>query len=269
VRQRLCGIWPQARPVPADDIEAWRWLDANSPGVVPPDEGPPGSDPGGFGQPGFGQPPPRPPGGRVVLGAFDPGRRGVRALALVAVLVVLVAGYLAWRAQPRAEPAPGEVSSSVTTTPDTSGTGGMIVVAVAGRVRHPGLVRLPAGARVQDAIEAAGGVLQGTDVSFVNLARKLGDGELVVIGVSPPPGIGAAGAGGTAGSAGNPAGGKINLNTASLAELDTLPGIGPALAQRIIDYRTAHGGFRSVADLRRVEGIGDSKFAQLKDRVTV
>lgn len=264
MRQRLRGIWPQARPVPEDDIEAWRWLDANSPGTAPPDEGPPGS-----GQPDGGQPPSRPPAARAALGAFDPGRRGVRALTLVAVVVVLVAGYLAWRAQPRAEPAPSTVASSVAPAPDTSVTGGMIVVAVAGRVRHPGLVRLPAGARVQDAIEAAGGVLPGTDMSFVNLARKLGDGELVVIGVSPPPGIDTAGTGGTAGAGGAPAGGKVNLNTASLAELDTLPGIGPALAQRIVDYRTAHGGFRSVDDLRRVEGIGDAKFAQLKDRVTV
>lgn len=263
MRQRLRGIWPQARP-PEDDIEAWRWLDANSPGAGPPDGGSPGS-----GRPSGAEPPPKPPAGRAILGAFDPGRRGVRALALVAAVVVLVAGYLAWRAQPRAEPAPSVAPVSVAPASDASRAGGTIVVAVAGRVRHPGLVRLPAGARVQDAIEAAGGVLPGTDVSFVNLARKLSDGELVVIGVSPPPGIDAAGTGGNAGAGDNPAGGKVNLNTASLAELDTLPGIGPALAQRIIDYRTAHGGFRSVDDLRRVEGIGDAKFAQLKDRVTV
>ena len=89
MRQRLRGIWPQARPVPEDDIEAWRWLDANSPSAAPPDEGSPGS-----GQPDGGQPPSRPPAGRAALGAFDPGRRGARALALVAVVVVLVAWVL-------------------------------------------------------------------------------------------------------------------------------------------------------------------------------
>jgi len=135
-------------------------------------------------------------------------------------------------------------------------------------VRKPGLVRLPAGARVADAIEAAGGVLPDTDLSFVNLARKVVDGELIVVGVTPPPGV----AGPAGGAAGTPPGGPaalVNLNTASLAELQTLPGIGAVLAQRILDYRTKHGQFRSVDELRQVEGIGDAKFAQLKDRVTV
>jgi competence protein ComEA len=151
---------------------------------------------------------------------------------------------------------------------------GGIVVSVAGRVRHPGLVTLPAGARVADAIAAAGGAVAGTDLTFVNLARRVADGELVVVGVTPPPGAGVDAGGGAGGSdggsgSGGGAAGPVNLNTASLVQLQTLPGVGPVLAQRIVEYRTAHGGFHTVSDLRQVSGIGDTRFAQLKDLVTV
>jgi competence protein ComEA len=196
-----------------------------------------------------------------VLAAFDPGRRGVRALAAVAVLVVCVAAYLAWQARPRPLPVPARAVPAPATASAYAGT---MVVAVAGRVRRPGLVRLPAGSRVADAIEGAGGVLPGTDLSYVNLARKVVDGELILVGVTPPPG---AGAGGPAG--GGTVGGPVNLNTASLTELQTLPGVGPVLAQRIVDYRAGHGGFKSVGELRNVSGIGDTRFQQLKDLVTV
>jgi competence protein ComEA len=226
---------------------------------------------------------------RAILAGFDPGRRGVRALAVVAALVVLVAGFLAWRAQPRSEPvvAVSESARSVggPVVVGPSGPSGPIVAAVQGKVRKPGLVRLPAGARVAEAIEAAGGVLPGVDLSFVNLARRVVDGELILVGVSPPPGVtipGAAGGQAAPGSgeqagpeaqagvdAGGGADGKVNINRATAAELDGLPGVGPVLAARIVDYRTSHGGFRSVEELRQVSGIGDAKFAQLKDRVTV
>ncbi|MFK3984015.1 ComEA family DNA-binding protein [Micromonospora sp. NPDC050397] len=216
-------------------------------------------------------------------GAFDPGRRGVRALAAVAVVVVLGAAGWAWQARPRAEPVP--VASSAPTMEGTgsadrpasigtdpspvAATGAEVVVAVAGKVQKPGLVRLPAGARVADALAAAGGVLPGVDVALLNLARKVTDGELILVGVSAPPGMAAAG--GVPGQPGEPAagGGKVNLNTATLAQLDTLPGVGPVLAQRILDHRDQRGGFRSVGDLRQVSGIGDARYEQLKELVTV
>ncbi|MGI5236533.1 helix-hairpin-helix domain-containing protein [Dactylosporangium sp. CA-139066] len=196
------------------------------------------------------------------LGAFDPGRRGVRVLLAVAGLVVLVSAGLVWWSRPRVTPAP-QVSAAPVAAPGSSAAA-VLIVSVTGRVHRPGLVRLPAGSRVADAIEAAGGVLPGVDLTGVNLARKVVDGEMIAIGITPPPGAvtGAGGGGGTAG-------GPVNLNTATTAELQTLPGIGEVLAQRIVEYRDRHGGFRAVTDLRQVEGIGDAKFQQLKDRVTV
>ncbi|GGS06714.1 DNA-binding protein [Micromonospora fulviviridis] len=206
-------------------------------------------------------------------GAFDPGRRGVRALAVVAAVVVLVAGVWAWRSRPHAEPVRpvAAVSAPESSAPAPTGSTGQVVVALAGKVRRPGLVRLPAGARVADAIEAAGGALPGVDVALLNPARKVTDGELILVGVTAPPGQGApaAGGGGPAAGGAAPGSGPVNLNTATLAQLDALPGVGPVLAQRILDHRDQHGGFRSVSDLRQVDGIGDARYEQLKDLVTV
>ncbi|MFI6763222.1 helix-hairpin-helix domain-containing protein [Micromonospora sp. NPDC050417] len=224
-------------------------------------------------------PPPAVPSRLGGPGAFDPGRRGVRALAAVAALVVLGAAGWAWQSRPRTEPVdgPAPVAAGGVGSPDrpasavasaSAGTG-EVVVAVAGKVRRPGLVRLPAGARVADALTAAGGALPGVDVALLNLARKVIDGELILVGVSAPPGV----AGPPAGAAGQPVGpaggGKVNLNTATLAQLDTLPGVGPVLAQRILDHRDQRGGFRSVGDLRQVSGIGDARYEQLKELVTI
>ncbi|MER7460190.1 ComEA family DNA-binding protein [Micromonospora sp. NPDC126480] len=207
-------------------------------------------------------------------GAFDPGRRGVRALAVVAVLVVLGAAFWAWRSRPQVEPV-APVADAATVTPSapaeaTATPGGELVVAVAGKVRRPGLVRVPAGARVADAVQAAGGALPGVDVALLNPARKVADGELIVVGVPAPAGApnGQLPGGGAPGA--DPgAGGRVNLNTATLAQLDALPGVGPVLAQRILAHRDQHGGFRSVGDLRQVDGIGDARYEQLKDLVTV
>jgi competence protein ComEA len=146
------------------------------------------------------------------------------------------------------------------------------VVHVAGAVRHPGVYRLPAGARVQDAVERAGGARRGGDVTAINLAAKVVDGQQVVVparaagGAAAAPAAGA-GAGATGLATGAPSGPPISLNSATADQLDTLDGIGPATAAKIIAWRTQHGGFRSVADLGQVPGIGPKKLAAIKDRV--
>ncbi|WUJ12551.1 ComEA family DNA-binding protein [Actinoplanes sp. NBC_00393] len=209
-------------------------------------------------------------GKRAWLHAFDPGRPGVRALAAVAVAVVLIAAFLAWRSRPRVDQvAPAfETTMSASAGPPAGPGAGEVVVAVGGKVRKPGLVRLPAGARVADALTAAGGAEPGVDVAMLNLARRVTDGELIMVGVSAAPGAAVPGAGVPGAAPGAP-GGLINLNMATLSDLDSLPGVGPVLAQRILDARDAQGGFRAVADLRKVDGIGDARYEQLKDLVTV
>ncbi|MFJ6612546.1 helix-hairpin-helix domain-containing protein [Streptomyces sp. NPDC091289] len=155
-----------------------------------------------------------------------------------------------------------------------AGGSGQIVVDVSGKVRRPGVRRLPAGSRVADALEAAGGVRAGTDVTGLNRARVLTDGEQVVVGVPPGPPVSGAsggGGGGADGPAGAPGGpgpsAPLSLNTATPEQLETLPGVGPVLARHLIDYRTEHGGFRSVDELRQVNGIGDRRFADLQPLV--
>jgi competence protein ComEA len=190
-------------------------------------------------------------------GAFDPGRPGLKVLAALAAVVVVGAGAYAWFARPQPiHVAPAAGTASAVAASEEPATGGVLIVAVAGRVKAPGLVRVKAGARVADAIDAAGGVLPGTDLSTVNLARKVVDGELITIGTA-------------AGSANPGQPGKVNLNTATAAQLDALPGVGPVLAERILAYRESKGGFRSVGELRQVEGIGDAKYDEIKDLVVV
>lgn len=143
-----------------------------------------------------------------------------------------------------------------------------IVVHVAGLVARPGIVELPSGSRVVDAIEAAGGATPEADLTPINLARVLTDGEQVLVTADPPPAAAA-----PAPPAGGPAtatpSAPVNLNTATAAELETLPGIGPALAGRILDWREQNGRFTSIDELREVSGIGEQRFAQLEPLVTL
>ncbi|WP_372511121.1 helix-hairpin-helix domain-containing protein [Streptomyces cylindrosporus] len=170
----------------------------------------------------------------------------------------------------KADASAGGAVGGAAGVPEAGSTAGAeIVVDVSGKVREPGIHRLPAGSRVEDALRAAGGVRPGTNLENLNRARFLVDGEQVVVGgPAPAPAPAGAGAGAAGGSAGGAApAAPVALNTATVEQLDTLPGVGPVLAQHIIDYRTQHGGFRSVDELREVNGIGDRRFADLRNLV--
>ncbi|MGF1425987.1 helix-hairpin-helix domain-containing protein [Kitasatospora sp. LaBMicrA B282] len=136
-----------------------------------------------------------------------------------------------------------------------------VVVDIAGRVTHPGVRTLPGGARVADALQAAGGVLPGVDTDSLNLARVLVDGEQVLVGATAPPGGGGSSPGGQ-----RP---PVSINRATLDQLDQLPGVGPVLAQHILDFRSAHGSIRSLDQLRLISGIGERKLAELKPMLTL
>jgi competence protein ComEA len=193
-----------------------------------------------------------------------PGRRIVVALAVLAG-VGLLGGYgVAMRAKPKAK------RISLASPHASARPGKAIFVHVGGAVRHPGLYDLADGARVNDAVEAAGGATSKADLDGLNLAAKVKDGDKVLVpskssaaSASQPTGPGPPGATSSDGST------LVNLNAATIADLETLPGIGPSLAQRIVDYRTEHGGFRRIEDLMEVPGIGPKKYEDLKDHVTV
>lgn len=202
--------------------------------------------------------------------------------ALIATVVVAMLGAGGSGAVVDPGELPDELRSTSTSTSrggTPAGDGGstpssaapVLFVHVLGSVARPGLYEIAAGSRVMDAVAAAGGFAATADPGGVNLAREMSDGEQLVVpavGEVPPPSAVAPGAsGGAAGGAAS--GGSIDLNRATVADLDTLPRIGPALAQRIIDWRDANGGFSSVDELREVSGIGDKTFESLQDLVTV
>ncbi|SEG60904.1 competence protein ComEA [Thermomonospora echinospora] len=206
-------------------------------------------------------------------GRLSPGRPGARALALVGLLAVLLAGGYLWASRPRPQPPAGDVpapSAAASPTVLAEPTPAGLIVHVAGKVRKPGVVTLPVGARVADAIQAAGGLRPGARTGSLNLARRVVDGEQLMVGLPAPstpavqPGAGPTAPQGT-GAPGEP----LDLNTATVEQFDTLPGVGPVLAQRIVEYRTRHGGFRSVEQLQDVTGIGERRYAELKPLVRV
>ena len=211
----------------------------------------------------------RAPGRAVRL---DPGRPAAWVLWAAAVLAALAVVGWTWLDRPAVEQVPPAVAPAPTSTPPnpTGAPEGAVVVSVVGEVVSPGVVTLPAGSRVADALSAVGGLLPGADPAAVNAAAVLGDGQQIAVGVPGAPANGASGVGVSGAPAGVAAGGGLlDLNSATVADLDALPGIGPVLARRIVDHRTAHGPFTSVDQLDDVNGIGPAIFADLVDRVRV
>jgi competence protein ComEA len=189
---------------------------------------------------------------------FELSRRRLLVLAGCLVLVVFLGSKLLARPQAEAGLAPPALPPTET----APGPAAALVVDVVGAVRRPGLYRLEAGARIADAVTRAGGATAKADLAQVNLAAPLADGEQVVV-----PGRGSGAPGTAAGAPGASASGPVHLSTATLEQLDTLPGIGPVTAQKILDYRQEHGAFTSVDELDAVPGIGPARLDQLKDLV--
>jgi competence protein ComEA len=210
----------------------------------------------------------------------DPGRRGAIAVGAAAVLAAILTGIWVLSARPHGIPAaaplaaqstPATLDSASRAAPAAS-SAGEVVVDVAGKVHRPGLVRLPAGSRAFDAVRAAGGPLPGVSLDSIDLAARVTDGEQLTVGAAPAgasgPSVSSGPDTGAAGS-GAPPGAPVDLNAAGTEQLQTLPGIGPVLAQHILDWRSAHGRFTAVDQLQQVTGIGPAKYASLKPLVSV
>jgi competence protein ComEA len=246
-------------PDPQPDAAAWSLDEGDGDGG--PDDGDP-SLPPGIGRH-------RAPG---TAARWDPGRPGARALWLAGIVAALLLVGWTWLDRPTVEPVPGPGTSPPGSAPATSApptppvgevadSSPTVVVSVVGLVARPGLVTLPTGARVADAVEAVGGLLPGADPASVNLAAVVADGQQVTVGLPMAPSSGPETSSGSTG--------PLDLNTAGVAELDALPGIGPVLAQRIVDHRTREGPFTSVDQLDDVPGIGPTIAAELADLVGV
>jgi competence protein ComEA len=228
------------------------------------------------------------PGSWVAAVRADPGRAGVVALAVVGVVAVLVTVFALVRdktpAIASAKLPPVQMVSSTGPTPQPSASNAPVVVSVVGLVHKPGLVTLDPGARIADALTAAGGPLNGADLMGLNMARRVADGEQIVVGIAAPPGepvaMGSSVSPGAGSSAPPPdpaapasgdaeAAGPVNLNTATVDQLDTLPGIGPVTAAAIVAWRETNGQFSSVDQLGDVDGIGPARLEKLRDLVHV
>lgn len=223
------------------------------------------------------------PGGPDVEDArADVTRRGALAVGAAVVLVAVITAVWVLAGRPRSDamrpdPPPSNAASMRASPPPTApsarSSSAVVVVDVVGKVRRPGVYRLPAGARVDDAVRAAGGFSGPVTGASVNLAARLSDGQQVLVGVAPVAGAVPAGSasssGGDGGGGAVASGAPVDLNTASSSELEALPGVGPVLAQHILDWRAAHGSFTAVDQLRSVSGIGPAKFAVLRPLVVV
>jgi competence protein ComEA len=194
-------------------------------------------------------------------------RRTLPWVAGAVLLVLLAIFYVSRSRAPDAAAAP-LATIAVAGEDDEGGGGGRLVIDVAGAVHHPGVYRLSAGSRVEDALRRAGGATPHADLTQINRAAKLEDGRQVLVPLKVRAGAAPASAAAAPGASATPSV-PINLNTATLEQLDQLDGIGPATAQHIIDYRTAHGGFGSVDELDQVPGIGEKRLAALRERLRV
>lgn len=226
-------------------------------------------------------------GGWLAAARADPGRAGAIALGIVGVVAVLVTVFTLVRDKTppvsSAKLPPVEMVSTAQPTPSTPAPEGPVIVSVVGLVHKPGLVTLSSGARIADAVSAAGGALDGADLIGLNMARRVADGEQIIVGIAAPPGepttMGSSVASEptSAQSPDTPAAadgtsapdGPIDLNSATEEQLDALPGVGPVTAAAIVAWRTANGSFTSVDQLAEVDGIGPARLEKLRAQVHV
>lgn len=194
----------------------------------------------------------------AVVSVLTPGRRRALALGVALVLVLVVGARRLADAGTAGEgvAAPVRIAAAPVEARE-------VLVHVVGAVREPGLYRLKDGDRVADALERAGGATAKADLAAINLAAPVADGIQVVV-----PARGAVAASGRGGGPAAPSAGPVRLNAATLDELDALPGVGPVTAKKIVDWRQAHGAFRSVDDLDAIPGIGPARIEQLRGLVT-
>ena len=275
VRRRLAAL--------LDDVPARRAAPVE-PALPPvPDRGLVRCEPRAPAAPDDDTPPAAGRGGAVARRAWAFGRQHATLVGVILLGACLWAGYTAAQARSTEVPASPEVSvtAAATVTPSSSPTPDMtpaqIQVHVIGGVKNPGVVDVPEGARVGDVLQAAGGLAKNGDPGELNLAAPAVDGSQIVVGTKAKPrgevrvggeAAGAPGAG-SPGSSNASASGTISLNTANAAQLETLPGVGPVTAAKIIAWREAHGKFTNVTELQEVPGIGPKTYAEIAPHVRV
>ena len=185
---------------------------------------------------------------------INPPVATLKPIIRMSLLALSIVGVLWWLSRPSEfTQVQSLASEDVSASQTTGGELGQVVVHITGDVNNPGVVTLPAGSRVIDAIDLAGGLIPGTSETGLNLAALVEDGQLIVVG----------------GPEQTATDNRINLNTATMVELDTLPGVGPVMAQRIIDWRQQNTSFSNVSELQEVEGIGPKLFSRIKDLVRI